>query len=154
MTKLEQILGPPLTRVVCRNHQAELPYRALFRGLDGNPTGPLTLSGPIGKMLDDSAHEMPIVKFEPAVSSTVIQLAPFYRSARALLSINIIIVVVVSLFKSFGSPQRLLLTCNATIIASFIVIGHGSTFGLPNVGHTVVMAHIMRKMSNYDVIHR
>ena len=71
-----------------------------------------------------------------------------------MLSINIVIVVVVSLFKSFGSPQRLLLTYNATIIAPFIVIGHGSTFGLPNVGHTVVMAHILRKMSNYDVIHR
>ena len=71
-----------------------------------------------------------------------------------MLSINIVIVVVISIFKSFGSPQRLLLIYNATIIAPFIVIGHGSTFGLPNVGHSVVMAHIMRKMSNYDVIHR
>lgn len=65
MAELEKLLGRPLTRIVCLNHHAELPFRALFRVLDGHTTGPFSFSGPIGKMMGGAVHELPIVKFKP-----------------------------------------------------------------------------------------
>ena len=54
---------PPLSRVVCLCHQAELPYRALFRQLDGPTVGPDALAGPIGKRMTGPVHTMPVVAF-------------------------------------------------------------------------------------------
>ena len=65
MTHFERLLGRPLTRVVCLNHQAELPYRAVFRNLDGETTGPASFSGPIGKQLAGAVHQLPVAKFPP-----------------------------------------------------------------------------------------
>ena len=68
MAKLEALLGRPLTRVVCLCHQAELPYRALVRALDGRMTSKSTFEGPIGQMLAGPVHELPLVEFQPLTS--------------------------------------------------------------------------------------
>ena len=63
MACLERMLGRPLTRIVCLCHQAELPYRALFRSLDGDTKGPYTWGGPIGRQLSGPVHTLPLVNF-------------------------------------------------------------------------------------------
>ena len=68
MAKLEQLLGRPLSRVVCLCHQAELPYRALFRQLDRQAMSPNAFAGPIGKRIDGPVHTMPVVAFQPIQS--------------------------------------------------------------------------------------
>ena len=65
MAHLERLLGRRLTRVVCLNHQAELPYRALFKKLDGGTTGPFSFAGPIGRMLAGPVHQLPVAQFRP-----------------------------------------------------------------------------------------
>ena len=74
MAELEQLLGRPLSRVVCLNHHAELPYRSLFRALDGQTTGPFSFSGPIGKLIDGAVHQLPVVQFEPLTGTELPQL--------------------------------------------------------------------------------
>ena len=69
MARFEVIPGRPLTRVVCLSHQAELPYRGLFRALDGQTTCPSSFSGRIGQMLaGDGRHELPLAQFCPLSS--------------------------------------------------------------------------------------
>ena len=65
MAKLESMLGRPLTRAICLTHQAELPYRALFKTLDGQTKGPNTWSGVIGRRLSGPVHTLPVVEFAP-----------------------------------------------------------------------------------------
>ena len=63
MACLERHLGRPLSRVVCLCHQAELPYRALFRSLDGQTVSPGAFAGPIGKRIAGPVHSLPMVPF-------------------------------------------------------------------------------------------
>ena len=65
MAKLENKLGRPLTRAICLTHQAELPYRALFKDLDGQTKGPNTWSGVIGRRISGPVHTLPVVEFAP-----------------------------------------------------------------------------------------
>ena len=75
MAQLERIINRPLTRVVCLNHQAELPFRALFKKLDGQTTGPSSFSGPIGHKLTGPVHELP-VNFKPLTGNDLPELPP------------------------------------------------------------------------------
>ena len=76
MAHLERLLGRPLSRVVCLNHQSELPYRALFRKLDGETTGPSSFSGPIGRMLAGPVHQLPLAQFPPLPGAELPTLPP------------------------------------------------------------------------------
>ena len=49
VVKLEDKLGRNLHTVGCALHQNELPFRAIFKKLDGVTTGPQSFSGPLGK---------------------------------------------------------------------------------------------------------
>lgn len=61
--RLEQHFGKPLQWLVCLLHLNELPLRHLLHHLDGQTTGPVGLSGPIGKQLQN-CENLPVVKFK------------------------------------------------------------------------------------------
>ena len=65
MAQLERLIGRPLGRVVCMCHQAELPFRALFRALAGVTAGPTAWTGEIGKAIGGNVHALPITEFVP-----------------------------------------------------------------------------------------
>ena len=69
MARLEARLGRPLTRVVCLCHQAELPYRALFRSLAGRTLSKDRFEGEIGDMIEGAVHERPLAAFQPLGSA-------------------------------------------------------------------------------------
>lgn len=62
LTRMEQFLGRPIQRIVCLLHTNELPFRHLFKYIDGETTGPTSFSGEIGKLLP-SAHTMPVTAY-------------------------------------------------------------------------------------------
>ena len=59
VVKLEDKLGQNLHTVDCALHRNELPFRAIFKKLDGVTTGPLSFSGQIGKKCKKNAHSKP-----------------------------------------------------------------------------------------------
>ena len=59
VVKLEDKLGRNLHTVGCALHQNELPFRAIFKKLDGVTTGPQSFSGPLGKKCKKNAHNKP-----------------------------------------------------------------------------------------------
>lgn len=61
---LEKRLNKPLQWIVCLLHMNELPFPHLFHHLDGKTSGPQTLTGPIGKSLDN-CEKRPIVQYQP-----------------------------------------------------------------------------------------
>lgn len=60
---IEEHLALPLQWLICMLHLNELPFRHLFRHLDGRTTGPRAFKGPIGQQLKDSI-KLTIVKFK------------------------------------------------------------------------------------------
>ena len=79
MAQLEKLLGRPLSRAICLLHQAELPYRALFKRLDGQTTGPRSFSGPIGRLLSGPVHQLPVCQFPPLTSAELPSLSDDVR---------------------------------------------------------------------------
>ena len=69
--------------MVCLCHHAELPYRALFRSLDGGTKSKDTFEGPIGQNLSGAVHELPLVMFRPLTSA---ELPPLSAEVEAHLS--------------------------------------------------------------------
>lgn len=62
--QIEIHVGRPLQWSICLLHYNELPFRYLFQHLDGNTTGPIGYSGPIGKVIPD-CERLPVVDFNP-----------------------------------------------------------------------------------------
>ena len=69
VVKLEDKLGKNLHTVGCALHQNELPFRAIFKKLDGVTTGPRSFSGPLGKKCQENVHSKPQIVFESIENS-------------------------------------------------------------------------------------
>lgn len=63
MQAIEKRVKRPLQRLICLLHANELPFRHLFRKLDGRTTGPRAFKGPIGKALA-TASSRQVVKYK------------------------------------------------------------------------------------------
>ena len=64
VTSLEKNIGKKLHIIGCSLHQNELPFRAVFKHLDGTTRSPTTFSGPLGKLCEKDIHHLPQVEFE------------------------------------------------------------------------------------------
>ena len=53
---------------------AELPYRALFRTLDGRKTSKSNFEGPISQTLAGPVHELPLAEFWPLACTELLLL--------------------------------------------------------------------------------
>ena len=98
MAQLGRILDRPLTRVVCLNHQAELPFRAVFKKLDGQTTGQSSFSGPIGQMPSGPVHDLAVVKFKPLTGDELPELPP-------------------AVVQGLSNDLRLLMECAACVVS-------------------------------------
>ena len=73
VVSLESMLGRPIQMVGCALHQNELPWKALFRELDGTTTGPCTFNGTIGKKCcARNLEDTQLVKFKP-INTTLVE---------------------------------------------------------------------------------
>ena len=63
VVKLEDKLGRNLHTVGCAMNQNELPFRTIFKKLEGVTTGPLSFSGPLGKKCKENIHSKPLIVF-------------------------------------------------------------------------------------------
>ena len=63
--RLELAVNRPLQWLICMLHLNELPLRAVFKHLDGFPTGPHAFSGSIGRVLQEDITRREIIKFKP-----------------------------------------------------------------------------------------
>jgi hypothetical protein len=59
--QLELYIKRPLQWLVCMLHLNELPFREVFRLIDGETSGPRGLKGPVGSQLDFDPRDLPIV---------------------------------------------------------------------------------------------
>ncbi len=71
VVSLENIIGRPLQLIGCSLHQNELPWKAVFRKIDGATTGPRTFDGKIGILCQEDMEDKPQIKFKPIGSSLV-----------------------------------------------------------------------------------
>ena len=62
--KLEDKLGRNLHTVGCALHQNELPFRAIFKKLDGVTTEQQSFSQPLGKKCNENVNSKPQIAFE------------------------------------------------------------------------------------------
>src|SRR5215469_3200313 len=62
---IEESLEKPVQWLVCLLHCNELPFREIFKTLDGGTTGPKHFTGEIGQRLSFDMKNLPIVEFEP-----------------------------------------------------------------------------------------
>lgn len=60
---LELQLKRPLQRAICQLHLNELPFRHVFKHIDGKTTGPSTYSGVIGSAIENELVNLKVVKF-------------------------------------------------------------------------------------------
>ena len=65
MATLEQFLQIPLQWVICLLHTNKLPFRHVFKDLDGVSLSPDSFSGPIGKKLNGLVSDWQVVNFKP-----------------------------------------------------------------------------------------
>ena len=63
VTCLENKIQRKLHTIGCSLHQNELPFRAVFKHLDGSTKTPTTFSGPLGKLCEIDYHHQPQVEF-------------------------------------------------------------------------------------------
>ena len=68
VVSLEKEIGRRVHLIGCALHQNELPWKHVFSALDGTTKGPQTLSGPVGKLLQENLEDKPQVKFTPITS--------------------------------------------------------------------------------------
>ena len=66
---LEEKLQRKIHTIGCSLHQNELPFRAVFKFLDGGTKTPSTFSGPLGKLCAGNHHSLPQVAFAPMKGS-------------------------------------------------------------------------------------
>ena len=64
VVKLEDKLGRNLHTIDCALHENELPFRAIFKKLDGETAGPQSFSRPLGKKCKENVHSEPQIAFE------------------------------------------------------------------------------------------
>ena len=62
-TLLEKNLNRNLHTIDCSLHQNELPFRALFRHVDGTTKSPTSFNGPLGKLCGNDYHDLPQISF-------------------------------------------------------------------------------------------
>ena len=62
---LENKLGKSLQTIGCSLHQNELPWKALFKKLDGGTSGPNSFTGPIGQKCQQDIQDQAQVDFDP-----------------------------------------------------------------------------------------
>lgn len=67
---LELYLKRPLQWLICMLHLNELPFREVFRMLDGETAGPGALKGAIGKLLDFDPCNLPVTNYKPITGNT------------------------------------------------------------------------------------
>lgn len=67
---IERSFGVPVHWIVCLLHMNELPFRALFKHLDGETSGPKAFKGPIGKILA-GVNNIPVCKFKQVYSDNL-----------------------------------------------------------------------------------
>lgn len=60
---LELHLKRPLQRAICQLHLNEMPFRHIFKELDGKTTGPSSYSGHIGSAIDAQLVDLDPIKF-------------------------------------------------------------------------------------------
>ena len=65
---LEKQLKRKLHIIGCSLHQNELPFRAVFKHIDGSTISPTSFIGPIGRLYTNEYHNLPQIKFDPIVS--------------------------------------------------------------------------------------
>ena len=58
-----------LHTIVCSLHQNELPFRPLFKHLDGTTKSPTTFNGPLGKLCANDCHNLPPKSFSAVENS-------------------------------------------------------------------------------------
>ena len=63
VTLLEKKIKRNLHTIGCSLHQNELPFRALFKHLDGTTKSPTTFNGPLGKLCANDCHNIPQKSF-------------------------------------------------------------------------------------------
>ena len=63
IVKLEELLNRKLHIIGCALHQNELPFKAIFKKLDGGTTGPRSFGGILGQKCKENNHELPQVSF-------------------------------------------------------------------------------------------
>ena len=63
IVKLEELLNRKLHMIGCALHQNELPFKTIFKKLDGGTTGPRSFSGILGQKCKENNHELPQVSF-------------------------------------------------------------------------------------------
>ena len=66
---LELLLKKPLQWSICLLHCNELPFRHVFKLLDGTTNSPDSFNGPIGKVLGSCVSKWPVVRFKRIKSS-------------------------------------------------------------------------------------
>lgn len=61
---IEESLKKPLQWLICLLHCNELPFRDIFRSLDGETSGPVGFKGEIGRRLMYNVRDLPLIEFE------------------------------------------------------------------------------------------
>ena len=69
MTSFEKRIGRKLHTIGCSLHQNELPFRAVFKHLDGSTRSPTAFSGPLGKLCEDDHQDLPQVEFGKLITA-------------------------------------------------------------------------------------
>ena len=67
---LELYLKRPLQWLICMLHLNELPFREVFKVIDGETSGPSVLKGAIGRMLDFEPCNLQIANYAPVTGNT------------------------------------------------------------------------------------
>ena len=71
ITLLEKALSRPLQWLICMLHLNELPFKEIFKIIDGDTSGPHGLKGPVGSKLDFDPSTLPIVSFEKIAGNVI-----------------------------------------------------------------------------------
>ena len=67
---LELHLKRPLQWLICMLHLNELPFREVFKTIDGDTSGPGVLKGPIGRLLDFDPCNLKVTRYKPVYGNT------------------------------------------------------------------------------------
>ena len=69
---LEKLLGRVLQRICCLKHVIEVLWHRYFKLVDGETSGPTTLTGPIGQTIQDNQFYLEdVVDFKPVDGGNV-----------------------------------------------------------------------------------
>lgn len=68
VVQLEKMLGRKLHTIGCQLHKNELPFRAVFKSIDGTTRSPNHFCGPMGKLAEKNHDSLKVSSFEPVKS--------------------------------------------------------------------------------------